>query len=290
MQATPFLRWAGGKRQLLPAIHSVFKNVELSATSRYFEPFLGGGAVFFSLASGPSANGVPANFHLNDWNEELVDLYRVLRDDVDHLIMKLEMLAHDTSEEAFYRVRAEKAVEKIDIAARFVFLNRLCFNGLYRVNQSGDFNVPYGKLKNPVVCNTSLLKLCSAALKDAEITNQDFSVAVSKAKKGDLVYLDPPYVALTKTASFTSYHSSGFSLEDHRRLADLVSDLSAKQVNVVLSNSDTEETRDLFSEMDRYVVKANRSISAAGTSRNSVQELLCTNFELHELPPMLTRI
>jgi DNA adenine methylase len=166
----------------------------------------------------------------------------------------------------------------------------LCFNGLYRVNRSGEFNVPYGKLKKPVVCNNELLKSCSASLKNIEITNVDFELSVAGAKEGDLVYFDPPYVALSKTASFASYQSNGFSDDEHRRLAKLIDSLTEKKVHVILSNSDTMLTQSLFRNMNLFSVKANRSISAAAESRNSVSELLGTNFELRNKSDLLTVI
>lgn len=290
MKPSPFLRWAGGKRQLLPVINEVFKSLHIGSDSRYFEPFIGGGAVFFSLGDSPFGSGKPKKFIINDANEELTNLYKVVKDDVDHLVDLLRELAADISEEAFYRMRAEKFQESVMRAARFVFLNRLCFNGLYRVNQAGLFNVPYGRLKNPTVCNEELLRSCSTWLKDAEIRNTDFETVLKVVKSGDVVYLDPPYVALSKTSSFASYHSTGFGLEDHERLAMIIKDMSAKGAFVLLSNSDTEVTRELFSNLNLFSVQANRSISASGKSRNRVSELIATNFTVSVNSGLLTSI
>lgn len=290
MQPGPFLRWAGGKRQLLPAIHSTIENIEFSQGSKFYEPFIGGGALFFSLRSLPNLIEGLNGAVINDANSELVELYTVIRDRVDELITCLGEMATDVSEARFYEIRATKFENSIERASRFLYLNRLCFNGLYRVNRSGEFNVPYGKLKKPVVCNDELLKSCSASLKNVEITNVDFELSVAEAKEGDLVYFDPPYVALSKTASFASYQSNGFSDDEHRRLADLIDSLTEKRVHVILSNSDTMLTQSLFRKMNLFSVRANRSISAAAGSRNSVSELLGTNFELRNKSDLLTVI
>ena len=288
MKPSPFLRWAGGKRQLLPVIHEVFTSLQLGTSSRYFEPFIGGGAVFFSLANVPFGSGSPKKFIINDANEELTNLYKVVKEDVEHLISLLQGLATDISEEAFYKIRGELYQDSAMRAARFVFLNRLCFNGLYRVNRAGLFNVPYGRLKNPMVCNEELLRTCSIWLNDTEILNTDFETALKGVKSGDVVYLDPPYVALSKTASFSSYHSTGFGLDDHERLATIIENLTALGAYVLLSNSDTEITRDLFSNLNLYSVQANRSISASGKSRSRVSELIATNFPISNASDLLT--
>lgn len=290
MQPKPFLRWAGGKRQLLPAINEAFGSLELGPKARYFEPFIGGGAVFFSIATSAFGKGMPAGFVINDANQELTNLYLVVRDEVDELVQQLELLTLDTSAEAFYKIRSATYVDPVSRAARFVFLNRLCFNGLYRVNSTGGFNVPYGRLKNPVVCNEPLLRSCSAWLKEVDIRNGDFVDALKGVKKGDVVYLDPPYVALTKTASFSSYHASGFGIEDHERLSNLIEKLDQLGVHVLLSNSDTETTRELFSKLNLYSVRANRSISASGSSRNAVSELIGVNFKVSRQSELLKKI
>lgn len=196
----PFVKWVGGKRQLL----AQFRRLNLYPpekfdirTGRYFEPFVGGGAVFFDL--------LPEKGFLSDLNKELVTTYNVIKNDVEGLITSLKK--HKTDKEYFLNIRAKdsKALNDLAVASRFIFLNRTCFNGLYRVNSKGGFNVPYGKYANPLICDESNLRKVSKSLQNIEVKHQDYKEVLKTAKKGDFVYFDPPYYPVSKTASFTSY-------------------------------------------------------------------------------------
>lgn len=258
----PFLKWAGGKRKLISQYEPFFP----SRIARYFEPFLGGGAVFFHLA--------PKTAFLSDSNDALVALYRVVKDDVDRLIAKLK--EHKNEEAYYYRVRAlsPDTLSPVERAARFVYLNKTCYNGLYRVNSKNEFNVPFGKYKKPRICDEERLRSASALLANATLTVSDFADAVEPAKKGDFVYFDPPYAPLTKTANFTSYTDKGFGEEEQVRLAETVARLAKKNVSVMVSNSDTPRIRDLYRAFRIVEVQAARAINSKGNGRGKVTELL----------------
>lgn len=277
----PFLRWAGGKRQLLPVIHAAVECAPRQSVRRYFEPFLGGAAVYLDLFGTSAGHSMKIESAvLSDLNEDLVNCYEVVRDQIESLIGKLELLSQDTSESKFYEIRGQELTDPVDRAARLIYLNRLCFNGLYRLNRSGKFNVPYGKLKNPVVCNHSLLRECSNTLQAAKVSRSDFHNALDEVGPGDLVYLDPPYAPLPDSLSFSSYHNSPFGDAEHRRLAEVAERLTDRKALVVLSNSDTPFTRSTFQDLHRYSVLARRNIGASSASRSPVRELIATNFEL----------
>lgn len=280
------LRWAGGKRQHLETLLASFpQNFDL-VKNNYFEPFLGGGALFFSLANSLTQSELK-KFQsrsslcvLGDANEELINFYNVVRNNPKLLISTLTKLASRKSEQDFYRVRSSKPRSKVASAARLLYLNRLCFNGLYRVNSVGEFNVPYGRLKNPVICNSELILACSSWLKKAELYAGSFNFAAKRAKRGDLIYFDPPYIPLSTTASFSSYAKEKFNESDQRVLSQTINDLTKRGVRVILSNSDTPLSREIFAGLNLFSISANRSISAAGTSRGRVQELVGVNFPL----------
>jgi len=274
----PFLRWAGGKRQLLPILTRTFPADFVLGKNRYFEPFIGGGAVLMSLLGSPfwePSSGTHASIFINDVNEELIGVYRTLKEDPDALIGALGVLSKDISEAKYYKVRGSKPRTPATRAARFIYLNRLCFNGLHRVNSRGEFNVPYGKLRNPTVCDSELLQAVSSMLASVTITCGGFDKAVSGAQSGDLVYFDPPYVPLTPTASFSKYSEADFGEQDQRRLAEVIGGLVERGVRVVLSNSSAPLARQIFQDnLELFAVKANRSISASGASRAPVDEIL----------------
>ena len=281
----PFLRWAGGKRQLVPALLSAFPANFTIGQNRYFEPFVGGGAVFMALYGSPFWNvqGKGVSVHINDINDELICTYQVLRDTPSELVGALKRMSADISEQSFYKVRGQKPKSALQKAARFIYLNRLCFNGLHRVNSKGEFNVPYGKLINPTVCNEPLLRKVSELLQRAEITHGGFVEAVKEARKGDLVYFDPPYVPLSATSSFSKYARGDFGETDQRLLASTIADLMERGVHVVLSNSSAPLARRIFQDsLNLFAVKANRSISASGASRNAVDEILGISYEQAE--------
>lgn len=270
----PFLKWAGGKRQLLDQYKKFFPK----DYNKYYEPMIGGGAVFFDLN--------PEKAVISDVNEDLIKTYRVIRDEVNDLIKILKEFKNQHDEKFYYQKRGEFNLIKkgnntdhdLDLAARFIYLNRTCFNGLYRVNPKGEFNVPMGKYKNPTICNEELLKIVSKKLKKAKIKYGDFESAVEGADKDDFVYFDPPYDPVSKTSNFTEYTNGGFGDQDQKRLAKIFKSLSKKNVKVALSNSDTEFIRNLYDEFKIKEVETARSINCKSKERGKVNEVLIVNF------------
>jgi DNA adenine methylase len=237
---------------------------------RYFETFLGGAAVFFHLEH-------PRSF-LSDSNHELVELFRVVQQDVDGLIEVLK--AHKNEREYYYRIRSQNPTEltRTERAARLIFLNKTCFNGLYRVNSKGQFNVPFGRYKNPAICDAQGLRAASLALQKAEISDGDFETVLARAKEKDLIYFDPPYHPLNKTSSFTSYTSGRFGEEEQRRLANTYRQLAARGCFVMLSNSDTPLIRELYGEYHIHEILANRAINSRPERRGRITELLIVSY------------
>jgi DNA adenine methylase len=270
LTTTPVVKWAGGKRQLLSEI---MQNLP-KHFNRYFEPFIGGGALFFSLQ--------PEQGYISDINEELVNLYKVIQSDVQVLIH--ELASHENTEDYFFSIRnIDRTLEyeqwtAVQKASRFIFLNRTCFNGLYRVNSRGEFNVPYGRYKNPQLVNAENLVNCAELLKQTVIAHADFTAIEAIAKKGDFVYFDPPYMPLTATASFTSYTKEGFDSEMQVKLKALCDALDKKGVHFLLSNSDVPFIRELYEDYTVKTVFASRAINASGSGRGKITEVLVRNY------------
>jgi DNA adenine methylase len=265
----PFIKWVGGKTQLLDKILPLLGEGPLD----YYEPFIGGGAVFFALASQKRLKHAV----INDWNGELVTAYRVVQMYPETLLKRLQVLQDRYAASpyaTFTEVKATLPIPMIDVAARFIFLNRTGFNGLYRVNRKGEFNVAWGKYENPAIANEALITDCSEALKGVVITEGDFEACVATASRGAVAYFDPPYIPVTATANFTSYTNGGFPLSDHRRLAQLGKTLAEKGVRVVISNSDTVATRDIYDGYEVHEVLARRNVNTRGDGRGAVSELL----------------
>jgi DNA adenine methylase len=264
--ARPFLKWAGGKGQLLAQLRPLLP----PAYRRYFEPFAGGAALFFALA--------PKKALLADVNAELVDCYNTARDDVDGVIAALGR--HRYEAEHYYRVRAvdPASLPPAARAARTIYLNRTGYNGLYRVNRAGKFNVPMGRYTNPLLCDADNLRACSRALAGVEVRCADFERAVVGARAGDFVYFDPPYVPVSDTADFTSYVPGGFGADQQRRLAGVFASLARRGVHAVLSNSDTPAVRELYRGFRIHRVLASRHINSRGTLRGKVGEVVVTTF------------
>ena len=266
----PIVKWVGGKRQLM---FELLKNMPKSY-NRYFEPFIGGGALFFELQ--------PDNAYISDMNEELINLYQVVRDEVDELICDLQK--HDISKEYFMEIRNIDRTEEyqnwsdVQKASRFIYLNRTCFNGMYRVNSKGEFNVPFGHYKNPRILDENNLINCSNLLQGIEIKHADFSEILKKVKKGDFVYFDPPYVPLSETSSFTSYTKEGFDIDMQFKLRDVCDELDTMGVNFLLSNSDTKLVNDLYENYNIKKVFASRQINANADGRGKITELLVRNY------------
>jgi DNA adenine methylase len=270
----PFLKWAGGKRQLVPEIRKYIPH----KFKLYFEPFIGAGAVLFDLQ--------PQTALINDANEELINCYRVIKEDPEGLIAHTRQ--HRNTKEYFYRLRSLdrapefKSLSTVDRASRIIFLNKTCYNGLFRVNSQGQFNVPFGKYANPVIVDEIVIRAASRFFNEAQvqISNDDFEVALSGAGRGDFVYLDPPYDPLSDTSSFTGYNLNSFGRDEQRRLQRVCDDLTRRGCKVLLSNSATEFIRELYSDTSRYTiveVEANRNINSVGTSRGKISELLIFN-------------
>jgi DNA adenine methylase len=267
----PVLKWAGGKRQLLEPILSFIHEVFPERIGTYYEPFAGGAAVFFALV----AQGKFERARLSDKNEDLIRVYSELRDDADAVIRELEKLCElGLGEEVYYKVRSMRLKKPSARAARLIYLNRTGYNGLYRVNRSGHFNVPYGRYKKPRILDLARLMAAASALQGVELLVEDFQASCAKAKRGDFVYFDPPYMPVSKTASFAEYHSDAFAIAEHERLAKTFARLTKKGVSVLLSNSDTPETRGLYAEFETQTVLAKRAINSDGARRGAVSELL----------------
>lgn len=265
-QLRPILKWAGGKRSLAERI---LKELP-PRIQTYYEPFVGGAAVFLALAEAKRFERAV----ISDKNRELVDLYTVVRDHLGQLHKKLEALQGRTSEEDYYEIRGDSPRTKIERAARLIYLNKTGYNGLYRVNSKGGFNVPYGRYKKPKIYDPVRLDGMSIALQDVEIRVADFEEVCAQAKKGDAVYLDPPYLPVSKTASFSAYHSEAFGIEEHRRLAAVFAKLQRRHVAAVLSNSATPETRALYQNFRCSDVAVRRPINSVASRRGAVSELL----------------
>lgn len=270
----PFVKWVGGKRQLLSDIN----RLRPKKFGTYYEPFVGGGAVLLHLQ--------PKVARVADVNEELVNLYKVIRDNPEALIEDLDK--HVNEEDYFYEIRsidrdseAYQALTDIARASRIIFLNKTCFNGLYRVNNSGEFNAPFGRYKNPAINDKDTIRAVHRYLagNDFEIDNADFEKCVSGAKKGDFVYFDPPYDPVSDSANFTGYSRGGFNRSDQRRLRDLCDRLDKKGVNFMVSNSSTDFIKNIYSEYPApHIVKAKRAINSNGNDRGNVDEVIICNY------------
>jgi len=279
-RTAPFLRWAGGKRRILSLITPSLPEVFDPVNNRFFEPFVGGGAVMFELGNQDAAVYVPGTrLVINDVNPDLIVTYEVVRDDVEGLIKRLSRMANKTSKDDFEVVKKRKPRNDLDRAARFIYLNKTCFNGLWRVNSNGEFNVPYGKITNPVVCDAKLLRSCSTRLKGAQIRLGSYSAAINDARKGDVVYLDPPYLPISPSSSFSKYAKDDFGKLDHYALAGVIRGLSERGVFVMMSNSDSPLTRQIFGGLlELRGLSVTRSISAGSASRMKVGEVIGINY------------
>jgi DNA adenine methylase len=264
--AKPFVKWAGGKRQLLPDIVARVPKF----AGRYFEPFVGGGALFFHLA--------PKKAVLADTNERLIRTYRGVKEDVDGVIRRLCRYRGLHSEAFFYKLREkeiDRAKSHVEVAAWLIYLNRTGYNGLYRVNSKNRFNVPFGRYANPTICDGETLRACSRALAGAELEHADFAAVVEKAREGDFVYFDPPYAPLSKTSSFASYTKDGFGPSEQERLRDVALALKRRGVHVLLSNSSAQDVRRLYGKGFRITkVLATRVVNSKASQRGAIPELL----------------
>lgn len=268
-KARPFLKWAGGKTRLLPVLRSCLAG---RSFRRYFEPFLGGGALFFDLAPGSAV--------LGDANHELVLCYEVVRDQPKKLISAL--MGREVTEREFYRIRAldPETLSPVDRAARFIYLNKTCFNGLYRVNKKGRFNTPYGKSSKVSLVDANNLRATSRILRNAYLLAKDYQDVLVEAGRDDFVYLDPPYLPVGRFADFKRYTKEFFYEEDHRKLAEVFRTLARRGCFVVLSNSYNQTIAELYSDFNQLVVEMPRFINCKGEGRGKVRELLISNRSL----------
>lgn len=270
---SPILKWVGGKRQLLP---SIVPRIPKSY-STYVEPFLGGGALLFATQ--------PKVALVNDVNEELINVYQVVKDDVEELVSLLK--TYDSSSETFYRIRGlDRDVEKyaslsdVERAARIIYLNKTCFNGLFRVNRKGQFNVPFGKYKKPNIVNESVLRGVSEYFNSVDITftSKDYLSVLESIPSDSFVYLDPPYDPISETASFTDYAKGGFGRDEQVKLHDACVALDDMGIKFMLSNSATDFIKKLYADFKINIVSANRAVNSNGSKRGKVEEVIVWNY------------
>ncbi|CYY00991.1 TPA: DNA adenine methylase [Streptococcus suis] len=271
----PFTKWTGGKRQLLPVIKSLMPDNYNS----YFEPFIGGGAVFFEL--------IPKKAIINDFNSELINCYRQIKDNPQKLIELLVEHQKNNSKDYYLELRSVDRDDRIhamtdtERAARIMYMLRVDFNGLYRVNSKNQFNVPYGRYKNPKIVDSDLILSISQYLNknNIEILTGDFEKAVEDVGAGDFVYFDPPYIPLSETSAFTSYTHEGFSYEEQVRLRDVFRKLDKKGAYVMLSNSSSPLVEELYKGFNIHKVEAIRTNGAKASSRGKISEIIVTNYD-----------
>lgn len=270
---SPMLKWVGGKRQLLSEIVPMIDD----RCSTYVEPFIGGGAVFFYMQ--------PKKAIINDYNQELINVYKMVRDNLDELIDKLKIHEANNSSDYYYEIRALdrevsfNKMSEVEKAARIIYLNKTCYNGLYRVNSAGQFNSPYGKYKNPNIVNEAVLKAISKYLNsnEIEIRNGDYKEVLKDLKQDSFVYLDPPYMPISSSSSFTGYTEGGFGYTSQVELKTECDKLTQQGIRFVQSNSDCEIIRELYKDYKIKTVKAKRSINSIGKKRGEINEVLIYN-------------
>lgn len=269
----PFVKWVGGKRQLLHEI-----DLHVPTFSTYYEPFVGGGAVLFHLQ--------PRKAVINDSNSELTNLYKVIKDSPEELIEDLKQ--HENQPDYFYNIRSRdrdrqqyEQMSDVEKASRIIYLNKTCYNGLFRVNNAGEFNAPFGRYKNPNIVNEITIRAVSDYLSatDIQIKNVDYEDSLKGIRKGAFVYFDPPYDPVSSSANFTGYTKGGFGRDEQERLKSVCDKLSAKGVKFLLSNSSTDFIRDLYKDYTTVFVQANRAVNSKGDKRGKVAELLVKNYE-----------
>ena len=271
----PFLKWVCGKRQLIPEIKKLLPKRLVSRP--YYEPFIGGGALFFDLQ--------PKYAVINDYNEELINVYKVIKDNPDELIEDLKK--HENTSAYFYELRAVdrtpafKNLTNVQRASRIIYLNKTCYNGLYRVNNAGEFNSPFGKYKNPNIVNAPVIKAVSKFLNTSniQILNGDYEECLNSIPVNSFVYLDPPYHPISESSNFTGYIQGGWTEEDQIRLRDVCNSLNERGIKFLLSNSSVDFIKEIYSEYYIHIVKATRAINSDSTKRGQIDELLIRNYE-----------
>ncbi|MBU3896612.1 MAG: DNA adenine methylase [Nanoarchaeota archaeon] len=267
-----FVKWAGGKRQLLEQ----FKKFFPKEAERYFEPFVGGGAVALYIIQKNNLKEV----YLSDVNEELINCYNIIKNNVEELILKLKQHKENHNKEYYYAIRElnPSILSDVERASRFIYLNKTCFNGLYRVNSKGKFNVPMGNYKNPSITKDNDLRCLSKLLKNVKILLMPFDKVLDYARRRDFIYFDPPYFPLKKGKSFTTYTKDNFLEKEQIRLAEVFRELDKRGCKVMLSNSNTKFIKNLYKDYNIHTVKANRMINCDATKRGPISEVVVTNY------------
>lgn len=276
IKLTPILKWVGGKKQLLSEITPLIPK----KITTYVEPFIGGGAVLFNLQ--------PKKAIINDLNEELINTYKVVKESPKELLELLKIHDKNNCEDYFYEIRALdrtnnfENMTNIEKAAKVIYLNKTCFNGLYRVNKAGLFNSPYGKYKNPNIINESTILAMSDYFNNnnIKIIQGDYKNALKDLKKNTFVYFDPPYMPISTSSSFTNYTKTSFNEKEQIELKKECDKLDNKGIKFMLSNSDHPLIRELYKDFDIRIVKAKRSINSKGDSRGKINEILVKNYDI----------
>lgn len=272
---SPFLKWVGGKRQLIPAImEHLPKNI---SNLNYYEPFIGGGALFFHLQ--------PQNAFINDYNEELINVYNVIKNNLSELISDLKK--HKNEAEYFYEIRSLdrndefQNMSSVERASRVIYLNKTCFNGLYRVNNAGEFNAPFGRYKNPNIVNEPTLKAVNKFLNsnNIRISSGDYAEILETVDENSFVYFDPPYHPISESSNFTGYVQGGWNIYDQIRLREICDELNERGIKFLLSNSSAQFIRDQYENYTITTVKATRAINSNGADRGEIDEVLIKNYE-----------
>lgn len=275
----PVVKWAGGKSKV---INQISKYIPTNFNN-YHEPFVGGGALFFYLFETIKLNRKKA--YLSDFVDELINLYLVIKSDVENLIYISDRHVYD--KKYYYDTRAQDPIRLTELqrASRFLYLNKTCFNGLYRVNQKGQFNVSFGDYKNPVIVDEKTLKSANEAFRCAEIFAGDFELVLNNAQEKDFIYLDPPYVPLSTTSNFTSYTANRFGAKDQARLKNVFAELSSRGCYVMLSNSNVDLVKEMYFGNNIKTITSQRAINSDITKRGIVKELLILSYSDNEIGP-----
>ena len=290
IQSKPFLKWAGGKRQLISEIEK-FYPFESNEITKYVEPFVGGGAVLFDILNKFELKEV----YINDLNQDLINTYCVIRDEVDSLILVLDVLQKEflslsveNRKEYYYKIREHfnrlqlDGTKEVNIekAALMIFLNKTCFNGLFRVNKKGKFNVPMGSYKNPMICDKDNLKIVSKKLQKVIIMNKDYKDTINLIDGNTFVYIDPPYRPISNTSNFTTYTDSSFNDNNQQELKIFIDRANSNGAKILVSNSDTKDGffEELYKDYKIKKVQANRMINSNGNKRHKIKEILISNY------------
>ncbi len=279
--AKPFVKWVGGKSKLIPEISKLIPN----KINNYYEPFMGGGALFFELSN---KKLITNHSYINDINKKLMNCYEIIKQDPDSLIKLLKNIEKeykklnlDNQKKYFYQIRQEynqNSLDNLTYCAYLIFLNKTCFNGMYRENSKGEYNIPFGDQPNPTICDVGNIQAVSHTLHDTHITSTSFEESIKTCKKSDFIYFDPPYYPLNTTANFTNYSKNNFTFKEQIKLSETFKQLHQKGCFVMLSNSNTDFIRKLYQPFNIHEVYSARSINSKGEKRGKIKELIITSY------------